>query len=76
MPAMLSRSEPRARSVPLAGLAALVAVTAYAIAFLWIESELAILVLVLGGAAIVLGAGRARLARSRSGPTSHAIRPC
>jgi ABC-type branched-subunit amino acid transport system permease subunit len=58
MPATLRRSEPRARTVPLAGLAALVAVTAYAIAFLWIESELAITVLVLGGAAVVLGAGR------------------
>jgi ABC-type branched-subunit amino acid transport system permease subunit len=58
MPATLSRSESRTRTVPLAGLAALVAVTAYAVAFLWIESELAILVLVLGGAAVVLGAGR------------------
>lgn len=60
MPAMLTRPAPRARPVPLAGLAALGAVTAYAIAFLWIESELAILVLVLGGAAVVLGAGRLR----------------
>ena len=46
------------RALPRAGLATLLALTAYAIAFLWLESEVALLILVLGGALAVLVAGR------------------
>ncbi|MGH6943696.1 MAG: ABC transporter permease subunit [Geminicoccaceae bacterium] len=58
MPATLSPSAPRLHPMPAAGLGALVVLTAYAIAFLWLESEIALLVLVLGGALAVIVAGR------------------
>lgn len=54
----LTGSERRAPAWPIAGLATIALLTLYAVLFLWLEDELAILLLMLGGAAAIFGAGR------------------
>jgi ABC-type branched-subunit amino acid transport system permease subunit len=58
MRAALTGSDPRAPAWPVAGLAAIAVLTLYAVLVLWLEEELAILLLVLGGAAAAYAAGR------------------
>jgi ABC-type branched-subunit amino acid transport system permease subunit len=58
MRAAVTGSERRTRAWPVAGLAAIAVLTLYAVLVLWLEEELAILLLVLGGAAAAYGAAR------------------